>query len=57
MNDVRRILLVGDAHGDLDLLRRACDYAVANGCDALLQLGDLGRPAPSRSAPTPRTTA
>lgn len=41
-NPVRRVLLVGDAHGDLEFLERACQFAVANRCHAVLQLGDLG---------------
>lgn len=40
--DPRRLLLGGDAHGDREFLRRCVDHARAEGCEALVQLGDLG---------------
>lgn len=38
----RRLLLIGDIHGDLPTLRAAFSRAEEEGCQALIQLGDFG---------------
>lgn len=38
----RRLLLLGDVHGDIDWFEYACGEAIDLGCDRILQLGDFG---------------
>lgn len=42
MNDHRRVLFVGDVHGNTSWFEWASDYAVEHGCTAMVQCGDLG---------------
>ncbi len=36
-----KVLLVGDVHGDLNFMKYCLQYAIENGCDQILQLGDF----------------
>lgn len=38
----KRILAVGDTHGSSWVVIQAIEFAVANGCDTILQVGDYG---------------
>lgn len=40
--DPERVLLVGDVHGSIAQVRRALDYAEAQGVSTVVQLGDFG---------------
>ena len=39
---MKRILLLGDTHGNTPEMLRALSYAVQYGCDAVVQVGDFG---------------
>lgn len=40
-NEVKRILILGDLHSNVDHLKQAVEYAVLQKCDGIYQLGDL----------------
>lgn len=42
MNEVRRVLIVGDLHGNTGAALQVIDYAASVQADLILQLGDLG---------------
>jgi predicted phosphodiesterase len=42
MPEPRRVLVVGDLHGNTIQAEQCCDYAQRKGCDAVLQVGDFG---------------
>lgn len=42
MNDPKRVMLLGDTHGNSGWTKRAIAHAAENGCDVIVQLGDFG---------------
>lgn len=41
-DDVRRVLIAGDSHGNTGWVAQLAQTAVAHGCDLILQVGDFG---------------
>lgn len=42
MLEPKRILMLGDTHGNGPFTRSAIEYAAENGCDVIVQVGDFG---------------
>lgn len=42
MIEPKRILMLGDTHGNGPFTRAAIEYAAENGCDTIVQVGDFG---------------